>query len=207
MEENFTQKEEHILKVALDVFLEKGLHGTKMQEIADRAGVNKAMLHYYFRSKERLYAMIFEKLFLKFMNAMADSFRPEQNFAATLRHFVGTFIDSMRENPRLPLFVARELSWGGATVQKIMHDLVEQKAVKSPQIMIDELRKAERRGEIRAGLSPIQFIFTLIGACVYPFVARPIAEALFPDLLDDWDTLIEQRKEAVFDLLYNGLKK
>ncbi len=207
MDANFTQKEEHILNVALRVFLEKGLHGTKMQEIADRAQVNKAMLHYYFRSKERLYAMIFEKLFLKFMNAMADSFQPEQNFAATLRHFINTFMDNLRENPQLPLFVARELSWGGATVQKIMHDLMEQQAIKSPQIIIDELQKAESRGEIRAGLSPMQFIFTLIGACVYPFLARPIAEALFPDLLDDWDALIEQRKEAVFDLLYNGLKK
>ncbi|MHB2150564.1 TetR/AcrR family transcriptional regulator [Calditrichota bacterium LG25] len=102
MVETISQKEEQILQIAMQVFVEKGWHGARMQEIADRAGINKAMLHYYFRSKERLYTAVLEKLFLKFVNSIGDSFIPGQTFAETLRIFLDRFHEHLLNNGHLP---------------------------------------------------------------------------------------------------------
>lgn len=206
MAELSTSKEKQILSVAMQVFLERGFHGAKMQEIADRAGVNKAMLHYYFRSKDRLYAMIFEKLFMEFMNSIADSFEAEGDLASTLKHFINSIIDRLRQTPDLPLFVARELSWGGPVVYKTIRRMLQKNRFKTPQIILDEIENAKQRGEIDSSLDPVQFIFTLVGSCIYPFLARPIVESIFPELIENWETLLEQRKEAVFRVLYYGIK-
>ncbi len=207
MVEPIGPKEEHILNIAMQVFVEKGWHGTKMQEIADRAGVNKAMLHYYFRSKERLYSTIFRQLFMKYMSSLSDSFQPEQDFASTLKQFINRFLDMLRDNPQLPMFVARELSEGGAIVQQCIRELVQDGKLQTPHKFIAEIKKAEARGEIEPMEEPVHFLFTLIGSCVYFFLAGPIIKPLFPGILSDSDDFLEKRKEAIFKHLYFGIKK
>ena len=202
-----TQKEEQILQIAMQVFVEKGWHGAKMQEIADRAGVNKAMLHYYFRSKERLYTAILEMLFLKFLNSIADSFTPGQTFAETLQLFLDHFHEKLKNNPTLPLFIARELSEGGDRANRVIRQVLKQNELRTPQIMINELKLAQERGEIIPLEEPVQFLLTLIGSCVYFFLARPIVQPLFPEIGFHSDAFIEQRKKMIFEHLYYGLKK
>ena len=202
-----TQKEQQILHIAMQVFVEKGWHGARMQEIADRAGVNKAMLHYYFRSKERLYTAILEKLFVEFLNSIGDSFTPGQSFAETLQIFLDRFHDRLQKNPTLPLFIARELSEGGNKARRIISKVLQQNQLRTPQIMLNELKLAQQRGEIVSLEQPVQFILTLIGACVYFFLARPIAEPLFPEIDFNAPEFLEQRKKMIFEHLYYGLKK
>ncbi len=200
------QKEDHILQIAMQVFLEKGWHGTRMQEIADRAGINKAMLHYYFRSKERLYTTILEKLFIRFMNSLADSFKPGQDFATTLRTFLDRFHDHLLQNPNLPLFIVRELSEGGKIVKRVVEQVVNQQGLRTPQMMINEFKHAQKRGEIIPIEEPVQFLLTVIGACVYFFLAKPILNPVFPEIDFDSPQFIEQRKKLIFEHLYLGIK-
>ncbi len=206
MIETLTPKEKQILHIAMQVFVEKGWHGTKMQEIADRAGINKAMLHYYFRSKERLYNTILEKLFVQFIISVSESFRSGETFAQTLTHFLDRYHNQLMEHPNLPLFIARELSEGGERARKVIEKTLREKQLRTPQILIKELKKAEKRGEIVPVKDPVQFLLTLIGACVYFFLARPILEPMFPDIDFNAPDFIEQRKKYIFDQLYYGLK-
>ena len=86
-------KEELILKTAMGLFVERGWHGTKMQEIADRAGINKALLHYYFRSKEKLYKKIFEYLIWNNIGETIKIFREQTDlpFEEYIKSRPGTY--------------------------------------------------------------------------------------------------------------------
>ncbi|MHB2154700.1 TetR/AcrR family transcriptional regulator [Calditrichota bacterium GD2] len=207
MVEIISQKEEQILQVAMQVFVEKGWHGARMQEIADRAGVNKAMLHYYFRNKERLYSAVLEKLFLKFVNSIGDSFIPGQTFAETLRIFLDRFHDHLLNNAHLPLFIARELSEGGKRARQVMEKIIDENRMHTPYAIINELKLAGERGEIMHIEQPVQFLLTLIGSCVYFFLAKPILEPMFPEIDFNSSEFIEQRKQMIFEQLYYGIKK
>ena len=98
-------KEEIILRAAMDVFVEKGQYGAKMQEIADKAGINKALLHYYYRSKEKLYIHIFKFIFKKISSEILELLRSELPFKDFLRTFISKYIDLLNKNHRFPVFI------------------------------------------------------------------------------------------------------
>jgi TetR/AcrR family transcriptional regulator len=200
-------KEEAILAAAMDVFIEKGRHGATMQEIADRAGINKAMLHYYFRSKENIYGRIFESVFLKLMNSLIISLDEGLDFKTHLRMLINKFHDTILNNPRLPLFIARELSEGGATVSSIVSRLIQENKIEGPPRIIASIRRAVEQEEIAFVGDPLQLMMTIIGSCIYFFVAEPIFRALFPTESGyNRDQFIEERKEAIFHTIYFGIK-
>ena len=96
-------KEELILQTAMQVFIEKGRHGAKMQEIADRAGINKALLHYYYRSKEKLYTKIFEFLIWHNVADIYNMFDEQLSFNEFLKKFIYSYIDLINKNPKIPI--------------------------------------------------------------------------------------------------------
>ena len=200
-------KEEIILKAAMDVFIEKGRHGARMQEIADCAGINKALLHYYFRSKDKLYEQIFEKLFSKFVVDMTMQFNSDDNFVDALNSFIDKFVDFISKNPKIPVFIVRELGEGGKFVGDLMSKLAQQEPKRGPVLALEFIKKAQAKGELRQDIDPMQFLFTVIGSCVYFFVAEPLlVNAL--QLQENFDRrqFIEERKKSIFDTLYNGVK-
>jgi len=200
-------KEEAILAAAMDVFIEKGRHGATMQEIADRAGINKAMLHYYFRSKENIYGRIFESVFLYMINSFLINFNDSDVFEVNLRKFIGNVHDIIKNNPKIPLFIARELGEGGATVSRIVSQLSQGNIIDGPRRIIAHINAARDRGEIRNADDPRQLMMTIIGSIVYFFIAEPIFKALFPVPPDfDRNKFIEERKEAIFNVIYYGIK-
>ena len=80
--------EQRIFNAALEVFSRKGKDGARMQEIADCAGINRALLHYYFRSKSKLYEAVFAHGFEQFIGGLSQSLRSERSFERSLRTFV-----------------------------------------------------------------------------------------------------------------------
>ncbi len=198
--------EKKIIEAAMNVFLEKGRHGARMQQIADTAGINKSLLHYYFRSKENLYATIFERVFLIFFSRIKRAVDPTLPFNEQLKTFINTYFDILNRNRHIPLFLAREMSEGGAVVQDFMRRYRAENPEAYPTLFITAIEQAAARCEIRQ-VDPQQFIMSLIGACIFFFVAQPVITALFTDAVaQDTETFIQARKEAVFDLFYNGLK-
>lgn len=197
-------KEELILQTAMQQFIEKGRHGAKMQEIADAAGINKALLHYYYRSKEKLYAKIFEFLIWNNVSEVFNLFEEDLSFKEFLRKFIYNYTDLLTKNPKIPMFLLRELSEGGNTVKAVLENLLDSNtfSVKKPLAIIN---KAMQKGEM-VQMDPLQFIATLVGSCLFFFIAEPLFTTLFLDESTfERAQFIEERKEAIYQTILYGI--
>ena len=203
-------KEQAILNAALEVFVERGSSGARMQEIADRAGVNKTLLHYYFRRKENIYRRVVEHAFMTFFGAIERALTAEDDFEASLKTFIDTLMDVAAANPRLPLFVMAELSQGGATARAILEEVFRSRRITMPQRMVALIRRNQEAGEIRP-VDPPQLMLTLLGSCIYYFVTEPIVQTMLgqidPDRQYDRAVFIAERKKSIYDVIYYGLKR
>ena len=202
-------KEELILSAAMDIFIEKGWSGARMQEIADRAGINKALLHYYFRSKENLYDRIIETVFGIFFLQIETALTDAGTFDEVLRRFIGTIVDTISAHPRIPQFIVHELAQGGKNVKYILTSVAGRYGLTLPQRLVALVAEEVKAGRIRR-VDPPQLIITLLGACIYYFVAEPMVEAIVPhvqpDSVYDRERFLSDRKESIVDVIYFGLK-
>jgi TetR/AcrR family transcriptional regulator len=203
-------KEELILRAAGDVFLEKGLSGARMQEIADRAGINKTLLHYYFRTKKNIYARILGKVFAAFFSQIEEAFGDGSSFATVLRQFIDRLLDLLAANPRVPLFLMQELAQGGAIARDILVKTLARQRMTLPMRLVALIRQEQLAGRL-GPVDPIQFMITVLGSCIYFFAAEPIVREVLasvqPGKPFDREAFLAQRRQSIFDVLYYGLKK
>ncbi len=199
-------KEEQILKAAMEVFVEKGRDGARMQEIADRAGINKALLHYYFRSKDNIYEKILRKVFFGFFKQLESLVKTSASLADLLQGIINGFIDMFTANPNLHLFIIHELSQGGREVKKLLEGLVLEGEFDLPRWFVKRVSEEYAAGQI-VKVDPPQLILCIIGSCVYYFLTEPLFMAIFsPGASFDRERFISERKKAVFDIMYYGIK-
>mgnify|MGYP006196717623 CR=1 FL=1 len=125
LETSYSETEERIFDAALTVFARKGKDGARMQEIADEAAINKAMLHYYFRSKDQLYEAVFDYVFRRFMGSFAAALRETQRFDETLRTFIDSYIDFVAGHQRVVRLMVTEQLAGGAVMQQRLGSLFQ----------------------------------------------------------------------------------
>ena len=111
------------LSAAREVFLQKGFAGARMQDIADEAGINKALLHYYFRSKEKLFETIFREAFEKLIPHITEVFSSDLPFYDKIRAFTDAYITMAIENPFIPLFVLNAMHSDPEGFQKKFGDI------------------------------------------------------------------------------------
>lgn len=198
-------KEELILKKAMEVFVEKGWHGTKMQEIADKAGINKALLHYYYRSKEKLYNKIFEYLIWNNIGETVRLFTTETDlpFEQYLKKFISAYIELLNKNPRIPFFILRELTDGAKRIKPILEELMRTGKFDIKPVL-NRIRDASEKGEIKP-IDPPQLMTTVVGSCLFFFIAEPMVMTLMVDENFNREQFIEERKEAVYQIIMNGI--
>src|SRR5450759_634305 len=139
MTENDKQTEEKIFEAASDVFVEKGLSGARMQNIADRAGINKSLLHYYFRTKDHLFEAVFTKLAKKVFSKFTPIFEPDLSLEEKIRFFFREHISFMQKNPKLPGFILNEINHNPQRIQKLIKNI----EFKNLWLTILELHKDE----------------------------------------------------------------
>lgn len=183
------QTEDKITEAAREVFIEKGMAGARMQEIADRAGINKSLLHYYFRSKEKLFNFIFIKIISKIGTAFVSFNDPNLSIEDKIRLFVNTYIDVLTKNPFLPNFIFNEVT-------------------RNPDIIFDRFKEANI--DPQKILTPIQIqlknegynievadvILNLVSIIIFPIAARPVVcRLLFDGDKDAYDKFLQLRKE------------
>ena len=109
-----------ILAAARKVFIRKGLDGARMQEIANEAGINKALVHYYFRNKQKLFEAVFIEAFGKFLPQVSEVIMQEISLIEKIEAVVSRYIDFLQKNPYLPNFVLNELSHEPGNLIKLM---------------------------------------------------------------------------------------
>ena len=197
------ETEERIFKAALNVFAAKGKAGARMQEIADEAGINKAMLHYYFRSKEKLYEAVFEYVFRRFAtHQIKSTLEHAKTYKDTLRTFINGFIDAHQEDMAIIKLMANENLSGGTTMGKIISR--KDRDYSPPSILISKTIEAVERGEIRP-VDPYHTLLTILSSCLFFFIWAPTIKEKIPGAAEDWAGFVEARKKHIFEVLYNGL--
>src|SRR5271156_3051845 len=102
--------EQRILAAAKKVFLLKGMDGARMQDIADEAGINKALLHYYFRSKEKLFEVIFREAMDQLFPRIIGILNADKPLFDKIESFCGEYVGMLLNNPYLPMFVMNEVN-------------------------------------------------------------------------------------------------
>lgn len=200
---SLSQTEQHIIDVATEIFLRRGKDGARMQEIADRAGINKALLHYYFRSKERLYQQVFAIQVRSFLEEFLGAISDEGDFHLLINRFVESYLDALSHRPEIIRFILWEISRGGDLFSSVAREVLGEHGHDSLPLL-DQVSAAIQSGQIRPA-DPVQVVISMISLCVYPYIARPIIEKILPGLQIDSDDFLQQRKEEVKTLLRKGL--
>jgi AcrR family transcriptional regulator len=198
------QTREKIFKAASDIFEEKGYDGARMQEIADRAGINKALLHYYFRTKEKLFEAVFQVLLRKMFEKIISIFMEDISLKEKIRKFFNEHIEILIKNPKLPLFLLNEISHNPDLMQGIRESLP-----------FDQMRGAvfqkhakELKGYgIKKDDMP-QLMMTVVSLSVFPFAARDVIRMMIPEIDDNkkFIAFMRDRKEFAADFVIAALK-
>lgn len=203
---SYSEAEVQILEAALKAFAQKGRDGARMQEIADAAGINKAMLHYYFRSKDKLYAEVFGYVMRRFLAAFGEALRGADTFREMLRLFIGAYIDFVWSNPDILRLVVQENLAGGAVMSAHIRSFVETNDLAPPRLFGRWVAEAVARGEIRP-VDPVHLLLTTVSGCALPFLVAPMVRGFNPEAVADWGAFVQARKQHLFEVLYEGLRR
>ena len=201
--------ERRILDAARIVFVRRGTSGARMQEIAEEAGVNQALLHYYFRSKERLSEAVFAETAGRMFPAVVGILGGDFTIDEKIDRIVETYLDTMSRSPFLPGYILSELHHHPERIPKLLGS-VSGKSFSSTLLPVIEkldkqLASEARKGHIRR-ISAQQFIVNLLSLCVFPFAARPMFRAAF-DMDDDaFAKLIATRRRELPQFIKSALR-
>jgi len=184
--------EEKILEAARNVFVRKGMEGARMQEIADEAKINKALLHYYFRSKEKLFDAILNQIIQIAFPRIGQVISSDLEFKVKVEQVVDAYLDMLLKHPFLPGFILTEFSRDPSVIFKL--------AVKyglNIQPVLQTINEAMDRGEI-VRMRPEHLVVNIISLCVFPFAAKPaISFAAFNEDKEALRVFFEERRQEV----------
>jgi len=170
--DSFPDTEKRIIAAATRLFQQKGKAGTSMQEIADEAGINRTLLNYYFRTKDKLFEAVFRDAMSIFVPGLVRMLNSDLSFSKYVGEMVSTLIDTLLRNPQIPIFVLQELSTNPMRMAGIISELGI-----DPDKGIEKFN-LEFAGLIPEGADPRQLILNLLSLCIFPFAARPIVTAI-----------------------------
>jgi len=203
MTENDKQTEEKIFEAATEVFTERGMDGARMQDIADHAGINKALLHYYYRTKDHLFNAVFEKIAGQMFKKFAPVFDEKLSLEEKIRFFFKEHITFLQKNPRLPGFLLNEINRNPGRIKK----LIQQIDVNKLWLTLEAQHKDElKKYNITRETMP-QLMSSIAAISVFPFAARGILEGIFEKMNINFNDYMEERKEYAADFVIKAIKK
>jgi AcrR family transcriptional regulator len=192
--------EDKIVDAAKTVFIQKGMDGARMQEIASEAGINKALLHYYFRTKAKLFEKVFTLVFKDIFEVLEMAVSKELSFEAFLEQFISEYISLLKRKPYIPQFVIHELNRNPGMIVEQMKETRFDK-----QQLFNLIEQAAEDKLIRP-IPPVHLITNILSMCVFPFVAKPIITGFALDGdKEKYKTYIDERPEQVVAFVKNAI--
>ena len=188
-----------ILVAAREVFIVKGYESARMQEIADKAGINKALLHYYFRSKENLFEAVFSEVAAHLFPAVRQLLESDLAIKEKISFFVKIYLNALQENPYIPTFVINTLNSNPERFLKYI-----QKSGINPVTIQKQIDEEAARGIIRP-IKAEHLLVNTIAMCLFPFVARPIIQNIFQMSDAEYQAYLEIRQTEVIDFVHKSL--
>ena len=201
--------ERRILDAAHVVFLRRGTAGGRMQEIAKEADVNSALLHYYFRSKERLAEAVFQRAAMQLMPAVIRILGSDAELEAKVEQVVDVELEQLQKTPYLPGYILSELTHHPERVRQLFSSATGMAPTEVGTRVFKVLRK-QIDERVRAGrmhpIGPDQFAINLLALCVFPFAARPMVMALVGLDQGGFEQFINRRRKELAPFFLRALR-
>ena len=180
--------EEKILETASEVFTEKGFAGTRTRDIAEKAGINLALLNYYFRSKEKLFEQVMKiKVVLLFGKIFPILSNEKTSLEEKIDLASEKYFEILSKNPNLPLFVISEIQKKNSNITKI----IPVNKIFENSVIIKQIK--EKRPEI----NPLHYLVNFLAMTIFPFVAKPVFNAFELTNEEEYHQFISERRKLV----------
>ena len=187
----------------MKVFTRKGFAGARMEEIAKEAGINRALLHYYFRDKETMFNIIFEESFIEFFSGISKTLSSDKPLFEKIREMISHEIAVLVANPDLPRFIIMEVA---TQPERLLQ--YGQKMGINPRQMLETFGQQVEQ-EVRQGnMIPIdgrQLLMNIMSLCIYPFVAKPIVKTMMQLDENSFSAMMDRRKKDAYEFIVNAI--
>ena len=193
--------ETEILIAAKEIFQQKGMAGARMQEIADKAKINKALLHYYYRSKQLLFEAVFKSAFSLLAPQLNKVLNDDSDLFEKIRMFTENYVSFVIKHPYLPNFVIQELNKNPEFVQKLRSE----KNFPSIEKFKLQVSDAINQGIIKP-IEAEQLFINIISLNIFPFIGEPLLMALVNVDKESYNIILENRKTEVAEFIINSIK-
>jgi AcrR family transcriptional regulator len=195
--------EETILEAARKVFVQKGFAAARMCEIAKTANINQALLHYYFRKKDKLFSIIFEQESRKFYADFLSILKSERPFFEKIRLLVAKDIQKITSAPFLPMFILNEMHSNPERLDQFLGS--NHRHAEIFNVFSEVVLKEQAEGRIRQ-VCPRQLFLSILGLTTFPFLAQPMIKHVLDIDDTDFNQMISERVEYASDMLIRSLK-
>lgn len=194
--------EEKIFEAAFRVFQLKGFKGARMQEIADEAGINKAMLHYCFKNKELLFEAVFMNAFGKLAPQINEIFKSQDSIFEKIKKFTDSYISFVMDYPFLPQFIIQEMNNNPEFVTKFL----KKENRPDPTKLIHQIEDEIKLGILKT-INPKQLLIDIFSMTVFPFAAQALLKGMIQVSNEEFMQLMEERKKYIYEQIITSIKK
>ena len=196
--------EQIILEAAEKLFLDKGFAATKTTEIAQEAGVNHAMLHYYFRTKENLFNKIFENKTQYFLSSFSTAFSQELPFREKIKLSVETHFDFIGTNPKLPMFIMREIV-SNKEKREYLLQFFQQEIIPKVSTTLNKLTQTIKDEAEKGNIQPVDPIDLILNIASLNVFAYITGQVFFDADKVGLKAYLEQRKKNNVEVILRSL--
>lgn len=201
MSEEQLETEQKIFEAACRVFQRKGYAGARMQEIADEADINKSMLHYYYRSKDKLFQKVFQKEITRFFPIIFGVMDSDDPLKEKIEQLIEAYYSFLQDNPHMVQFVIMEMNQNPERFKNFM----KEKGFRPPKSFLKQIQSEVDEGNI-SSVEPRQLVISILGLILFPFIARTMVQTVFGMDEEAYLKFLRERKKFLLEFILNAIK-
>lgn len=195
--------EDKIIKAAEEELLSNGYDGARMRSIAEKAKINKGLLHYYFKSKDALFRLVFKKVFQEIFSSLTKAFDSDMPLFDKIEIAVNQFSDFIAKHPRLPFFILSEMN---KNAEKHMERMRQANAEPPFLTLQNEIESNKKTGVVRSDYESKQFLLNMMSLILFPFIAKPMVLYMHDLSQKEYTELLRSRKKLITNILIQDIK-
>jgi len=195
--------EDKILESAQYIFHHKGFDGARMQEIADKAEINKGLLHYYYKSKDKLFESVFNIALEQMLGRLDITLKEDIGLFTKIEKLAESYITVLSKNTFVPNFVFQEINRNPEFFNEKFKKFNSLEGIKKFE---EQIIEETSKGSI-IEIDPKQLIINIISMSIFPFMAKPMAMGILDISEKEFNIIIEKRKTEVAQFTINSIRK